>query len=145
MPLSDPEDLIAGFRQQIEAKRQQADQMQRAATAVQGRASSQDGSVTVVVDHSGNMIDLTLTEAAMRKRPEETSQQVLATARSAQAQLAASMQEVMAPILGDDRETLGAVLTGLRERFPEEPEQPAAPTSNPDDDDDTWLENQRRR
>ncbi|GAA4620097.1 YbaB/EbfC family nucleoid-associated protein [Saccharopolyspora hordei] len=145
MTHADPDAMIAGFRQQIAAKLQQAERLTQAASGVQGRASSPDGSVTVVVDHSGNMVDLDLTEAALRKRPAEVSQLVLATARAAQAQLAATMQEVMAPIIGDDQETFSAVLSGLRERFPEEPEAPAAPATDPDDDDDTWLQNQRRR
>ncbi|MBA8826934.1 hypothetical protein FHX42_004313 [Saccharopolyspora lacisalsi] len=55
MPSSDPDGMIAGFQQQIEAKMQQAQQLQDAATGVQVSSSHRDGSVTVVVDHSGNM------------------------------------------------------------------------------------------
>lgn len=148
-PSSDPEEMLAGFQQQIEAKMRQAQQMQEAATAVQVSSSNRDGSVTVTVDHSGNMADLRLTDAAMRKRPDEASSEILSTLRSAQSQLTERMREVMEPVVGDDSETLNAVLGGFRERFPEpddESSTSAARREEPEDDeyfDQSWMDNGR--
>lgn len=145
-PAADPEDMLAGFRQQIEQKVKQAEQLQQAATEVRVSTASADGSVTVLVDHSGNMIDLTLTDGALRKRPDEVSKEILATVRSAQSKLTERMQEAMEPVVGADSETLGAVMSGFRERFPEpeEPEQsaPAPDRSNADEGNgnDSWMD-----
>lgn len=147
-PSGDPETMLAGFRQQIEQKFKQAEQLKEAASAVQVSASSADGAVTVVVDNNGNLADLELTDGALRKRPDEVSREVLATLRSAQAQLAARMQEVMAPVVGEDSETLDAVMSGFRERFPaEEAEDPKAAQQEPaqekpdDFGNESWMDN----
>lgn len=144
--------MLAGFREQIEQKFKQAEQLKAAATAVQVSAASADGSVSVVVDHSGNMIDLKLADGALRKRPDEVSKEILATVRSAQAQLTSRMQEVVAPVVGSDSETLDAVMAGFRERFPaEEAEQEHASQqgsgqkSESDEEygQDSWMDNRR--
>lgn len=149
-PSEDADTMLAGFRQQIEQKFKQAEQLKQAASAVQVSASSADGAVTVVVDNNGNMADLDLTDDALRKRPDEVSRQILATLRSAQTQLAARMQEVMAPVVGEDSETLDAVMSGFRERFPaEEAEDPkaaqqASAQEEPDDfGNGSWLDDRR--
>lgn len=148
-PSSDPDAMLAGFQQQIEAKMRQAQQLQDAATGVRVSESSRDGSVTVVVDHSGNMVDLQLTDAALRKRPDEVSSAVLSTLRSAQSQLTERVREAMEPVVGSDSETLDAVLGGFRERFPEPPPEQGEPRGRQadgyDDDgyDQSWMDNRR--
>lgn len=145
---SDPDEMLAGFQQQIEAKMHQAQQLQEAASSVQVSTSSGDGAVTVTVDHSGNMADLRLTDAAMRKRPDEASAEILATLRSAQSQLSERMREVMEPVVGNDTETLDAVLGGFRERFPEPDGEASASSTRGDREDDeysnqSWLDDGR--
>ncbi|SFE26489.1 Conserved DNA-binding protein YbaB [Actinopolyspora alba] len=148
---SDPDEMLAGFRQQIQDKMQQAQRIQDAASAVSGEASSGDGSVRVTVDQNGNMSDLRLEDGALRQRPEQLSEAILTTVRSAQAQLTDRMREAMEPVLGEDSETMDSVLSGMRDRFPVEPEQGgAASTRGGQDsgeeqyDEYDWL-NQRRR
>lgn len=144
---SDPDEMLAGFQQQIEAKMHQAQQLQEAASSVQVSTSSRDGAVTVTVDHSGNMADLRLTDAAMRKRPDEASSEILATLRSAQSRLTERMREVMEPVVGGDTETLEAVLGGFRERFPEPDGEASTQAGNaaPEDDDfdQSWMDDRR--
>ncbi|ASU77630.1 hypothetical protein CDG81_04110 [Actinopolyspora erythraea] len=148
---SDPDEMLAGFRQQVEDKMRQAQRIREAASAVSGEASSRDGSVRVTVDQNGNMSDLRLEPEAMRQRPEELSEAILSTARSARSQLTERMREAMEPVLGQDSETMDSVLAGMRDRFPEEPEQGgAASTPGGQESDEEqydeydWL-NQRRR
>ncbi|MGJ7908853.1 YbaB/EbfC family nucleoid-associated protein [Actinopolyspora sp. H202] len=148
---SDPDEMLAGFRQQIQDKMQQAQRIQDAASTVSGEATSGDGSVRVTVDQNGNMSDLRLEDGALRQRPEQLSETILTTVRSAQAQLTDRMREAMEPVLGQDSETMDSVLSGMRDRFPVEPEQgDAASTRGGQDSDDEqfdeydWL-NQRRR
>ncbi|NHD19009.1 MULTISPECIES: YbaB/EbfC family nucleoid-associated protein [Actinopolyspora] len=153
---SDPDGMLAGFHKQIEEKMQQAERIREAATAVRAESSNRDGSVRVTVDQNGNMSDLELTDGALRRRPDELSSEIMSTVRSAQTQLAERMREAMEPVLGSDTETLGSVLSGVRDRFPADPEEPAeqGSTSNrsgaPDDsgeedfDEFDWMNSRRR-
>lgn len=140
--------MLAGWQEQIEAKVRQAQQLREAATAVRTSATSKDGSITTTVDHSGNLVDLKLTDAALRKRPDEVSAEILSTVRAAQSQLTDRMRDVMQPVVGDDSETMGAVLTGFRERFGEASQEDQA--AYPDDEDEdldgqSWMDDGKRR
>nr|WP_246300563.1 YbaB/EbfC family nucleoid-associated protein [Actinopolyspora biskrensis] len=117
--------MLAGFRKQIEDKMQQAERIKEAATAVRAESSNKDGSVRVTVDQNGNMSDLELTDGALRRRPDELSSEIMSTARSARTQLSERMREAMEPVLGSDTETLESVLSGVRDRFPGDSEEPA--------------------
>ncbi|QGK71311.1 YbaB/EbfC family DNA-binding protein [Allosaccharopolyspora coralli] len=145
---TDPDAMLAGWRQQIDQKMQQAQQLQDAAKAVQVSQTSRDGVVTVTVDHTGNLVGLDLADAVLRKRPAEISGEVLDTLRQAQSKLAERMRDVMQPVTGDDSDTLEAVVTGFRERFPEA-ENDTAPTCHPapaddeDDEDGSWMDRRR--
>lgn len=149
---TDPDDMLAGWQQQIQAKMQQAERLREAATSVRTSSSSRDGAITTTVDHSGNLIDLQLTDAALRQRPDEVSASILSTLRSAQSQLGEQMREVMEPVVGSDTETMEAVMSGFRERFPqpEETAEDGRPGSRGGDDDDddepgSWMDDGRGR
>ncbi|MET8759572.1 YbaB/EbfC family nucleoid-associated protein [Lentzea sp. NPDC004782] len=135
---ADPDALMRQWNEQIQAKLRQADEMKQVANAVQVTQRSSDGSVSVTVDQNGIVSALDLTDAALRKRPEQLSSEILGAMRTAQAQIASRMQEVMAPIIGGDSATMDALMGGYQERFPEPPpEQPAdRRPSGPSDDDD---------
>lgn len=149
----DPDQMLAGFQQQIEAKMQQAQRIQQAAENLRGEASSKDGSVSVTVDQSGNVVDLELTDGALRNRPAELSSIILSTVRSAQSKLSEQMRAAMTQVVGEDSGTLNAVLGGLRERFPQQDEQEQQPArradstaeDQPDEYDvDSWMDERRR-
>ncbi|WP_019855401.1 YbaB/EbfC family nucleoid-associated protein [Actinopolyspora mortivallis] len=148
---SDPDETLAGFRERIEDKMRQADRIREAASSVRAEESNRDGSVRVTVDQNGNLAELDLTEGALRKRPEELSSEILSTVRAAQTRLTERMREAMEPVLGADTETLGSVLSGMRERFPAEDAEPregaAASTRGEDDeefDEFDWMNSRRR-
>ena len=134
---ADPDAMMRQWNEQIQAKLKQADEMKQVANAVKVTRRSSDGSVSVTVDQNGVVSALDLTDAALRKQPAQLSSEILGAMRTAQAQIAARMQEVMAPIIGGDSETMGALIGGYHERFPEpEPDEPVRERSpRPDDDD----------
>ncbi|WP_016697646.1 YbaB/EbfC family nucleoid-associated protein [Actinoalloteichus spitiensis] len=111
--------MLRGFQEQMQAKLRQADQLQAAAREARVSERSRDGAVSVTVDSNGGMTALDLTPAAMTRRPEELSAQILDTLRRAQARIADQMREVLTPILGEDSESLNAVMGGYQERFPQ--------------------------
>jgi len=136
---ADPDAMMRQWNEQIQAKLKQADEMKQVANAVSVTRRSSDGSVSVTVDQNGVVSALDLTDAALRKQPAQLSAEILGAMRTAQAQIAAKMQEVMAPIIGDDSATMDALMGGYHERFPEPPpEEPVAPRRppGPSDDDD---------
>ena len=135
---ADPDAMMRQWNEQIQAKLQQADEMKQVANAVKVTQRSSDGSVSVTVDQNGVVSALDLTDAALRKQPAQLSAEILGAMRTAQAQIAAKMQEVMAPIIGGDSATMDALMGGYQERFPEpEPEQPVERRpAGPSDDDD---------
>lgn len=154
---SDPDEMLAGFRKQIEDKMQQAEQIKEAATAVRAEASNKDGSVRVSVDQNGNMSGLELTDGALRRRPDELSGEIMSTVRSAQTRLAERMREAMEPVLGSDTEALDSVLSGVRDRFPDDDSEesaeqgsasnrPGASGDSGDEDFDEfdWMNSRRR-
>jgi DNA-binding protein YbaB len=134
---ADPDAMMRQWNEQIQAKLKQADEMKQVANAVKVTQRSSDGSVSVTVDQNGVVSALDLTDAALRKQPAQLSAEILGAMRTAQAQIAAKMQEVMAPIIGGDSQTMDALMGGYHERFPEpEPDQPVQRRSpGPDDDD----------
>jgi DNA-binding protein YbaB len=135
---ADPDALMRQWNEQIQSKLRQADEMKQVANAVKVTQRSSDGSVSVTVDQNGIVSALDLTDAALRKQPAQLSSEILTAMRTAQAQIASRMQEVMAPIIGGDSATMDALMGGYAERFPEpEPEEPVERRpSGPSDDDD---------
>lgn len=135
---ADPDAMMRQWNEQIQAKLKQADEMKQVANAVSVTQRSSDGSLSVTVDQNGVVSALDLTDAALRKQPAQLSAEILGAMRTAQAQIAARMQEVMAPIIGDDSATMDALMGGYHERFPEPPPVdpvPPRPTGPSDDDD----------
>jgi DNA-binding protein YbaB len=135
---ADPDAMMRQWNEQIQTKLRQADEMKQVANAVKVTQRSSDGSVSVTVDQNGVVSALDLTDAALRKQPAQLSAEILGAMRTAQAQIATRMQEVMAPIIGEDSATMDALMGGYHERFPEPPPEnpaPARPTGPTDDDD----------
>ncbi|NKQ54943.1 YbaB/EbfC family nucleoid-associated protein [Amycolatopsis sp. K13G38] len=97
--------------------------------------SSQDGAATVTVNASGALQNLAFGPKARELPLERLAAVVLATAQRAQAQAAAQITEIMAPVVGTDSDAMQF----LREQFPapEAPEeQPRQRPRAQDDGDD---------
>ncbi len=103
---------------------------------VSASATSADGAVTVTVNTSGALQELTFGPRADELPRARLAQAVLATAKRAQLDAARQLTAVMAPVIGADSDAMEF----LREQIPE-PELPAEehhrePRRNPPADDD---------
>ncbi|WP_243789595.1 YbaB/EbfC family nucleoid-associated protein [Saccharopolyspora gloriosae] len=121
--------------QRYQAVREQTEQIRLTATGPDGR-------VKVTVRADGSVTDVQFTEKIRSMPLQELSAQIMDTMRKAQSDIAAKVGEVMTEQLGDeDQQTRSMMLDNLRERFPEEPDEPEAeqPDSGkwapPEDDD----------
>ncbi|WP_177328844.1 YbaB/EbfC family nucleoid-associated protein [Amycolatopsis australiensis] len=95
-------------------------------------ATSPDGAVTVTVNTSGALQELSFGPRADELPRTRLAEAVLAAARRAQIDAAQQLTSVMAPVIGDD----SAAMSFLREQIPA-PESPAGePRRKPPSDDD---------
>ena len=122
------EDLLRSFEvraaEQAERAQLLSRQLERNSTTVE----SPDGAVRVTVDSTGGLADLQFSRAAEDLPLERLSALVLATSRQAQAQLAASMGELVSQLYGPGSDTATFVWQTYAERFP-------APDPDPSDED----------
>ncbi|GAB2686450.1 hypothetical protein GCM10027271_56440 [Saccharopolyspora gloriosae] len=104
--------------QRYQAVREQTEQIRLTATGPDGR-------VKVTVRADGSVTDVQFTEKIRSMPLQELSAQIMDTMRKAQSDIAAKVGEVMTEQLGDeDQQTRSMMLDNLRERFPEEPDEP---------------------
>jgi DNA-binding protein YbaB len=109
----------------VAAKAERYQDMQRQVTAVTATETSRDGVVTVTVDSAGAVTDLRITDQVRNLPGAEVAQLVLATMRRAQARITPQVAEIMRETVGEDTQTVDAVVSNFSNRFPEpEPEQP---------------------
>ncbi|WP_190822129.1 YbaB/EbfC family nucleoid-associated protein [Saccharopolyspora pogona] len=135
------EEGIRRWAANVEAKAERYQQMQQQVTAVRASAESRDGVVRVTVDSAGAVTDLQITDDARRMSGAGLTEAVLTTMRHAQAGLRDQVAEVMSATVGDDPETVNAVMSAYQERFPdpEAEERAAQPPDDEDFKDDTYL------
>jgi DNA-binding protein YbaB len=108
-----------------------ADITRRAAEAqerlkhIAATATSADGAVTVTVNTSGALQNLSFSPRAQELPLPRLAAAVVATAQRAQLQAAQQLKDVMAPVIGTD----SAAMKFLEEQIPEPevPEEPPAP------------------
>ncbi|HEY8371897.1 MAG TPA: YbaB/EbfC family nucleoid-associated protein [Pseudonocardiaceae bacterium] len=114
----------------VEEKARRYQEMQRQVAAVSVTETSRDGAVRVTVDSSGVVTDLVISDAVRTMSGAQISALVLSTMRRAQARISDRIAEVATATVGDDPETVDAMVTTYRERFPEpEPEPDDRPRS----------------
>lgn len=94
------QEMLARFEEQASAAAQLKDKM----GAIRGEARSQDGAVTVTVAPSGAVLDLRLSQQAMRQSHTELQQAIMHTIRQATQQAAETMNATVEPVLGDRAE-----------------------------------------
>ncbi|MFI0469368.1 MULTISPECIES: YbaB/EbfC family nucleoid-associated protein [Saccharopolyspora] len=136
------EEEIRRWAAGIQAKADRYQQMQQQVTAVKATAESRDGVVRVTVDSAGAVTDLQITDDARRMSGAGLAESVLTTMRQAQAGIRDQVAEVMSATVGDDTETVNAVVSAYRERFPDPEAEDGAERRPPDDEDfedDSYL------
>lgn len=108
----------------VAAKAERYQDMQRQVTAVTATETSRDGVVTVTVDSAGAVTDLRITDQVRNLPGAEVAQLVLTTMRRAQSRITPQVAEIMRETVGEDAQTVDAVVSNFSNRFPEpEPEQ----------------------
>lgn len=113
----------------VMAKAERYQDMQLQVTAVMSSESSRDGIVTVTVDSAGAVTDLKITDQSRNLAGAELAALVLATMRRAQSRITEQVAEIMQSTVGEDGQTVAAVVGSYRQRFPEpEPEAPRRDT-----------------
>ncbi|PKW19528.1 YbaB/EbfC family nucleoid-associated protein [Saccharopolyspora spinosa] len=135
------EEEIRRWAAGVQAKAERYQQMQQQVTAVTASAESRDGVVRVTVDSAGAVTDLQITDDARRMSGAGLAEAVLTTMRQAQAGIRDQVAEVMSATVGDDTETVNAVMSAYQERFPdpEAGERAEQPPDDEDFNDDTYL------
>jgi DNA-binding protein YbaB len=103
----------------VTAKAERYQDMQRQVTEITSTETSRDGTVTVTVDSGGVVRDLQITDRVRAMQGAEVAELVLGTMRRAQSRITEQVAQVMQATVGDDTETVAAVVSGYRQRFPE--------------------------
>lgn len=130
-PADDADETDESFSRVVaeaQARMARLAQLQAKAEQVSVSATSPDGAVTATVNTSGALTGLRITDRLSGQPGARIAEQVMATARLAQARIAGVMSEVMRDVLGDDPEITDGVQALYRNRFPQPPQQQRSPT-----------------
>ncbi|WP_344126007.1 YbaB/EbfC family nucleoid-associated protein [Saccharopolyspora halophila] len=131
--LMDASERIQEMMRRFEEQAQQAGQLKDKMQEVRGRASSDDGSVSVEVAPSGAVVDLRLSPEAMRQSHSALQQAILGAIRAATQNAAQQMDEVVDPALGERAEQFKEAFNAHSR--PPQDEAPAGRSSGGDDED----------
>ncbi len=114
--------MLRDAERRLEWQLQQAEELQTRVEATSVTVESRGGEATVTVNSSGGLSDLTLTDRAMRLRPDELAAIILGTSRQAQAQLTQRMGELVGSLYGEGSATAEFVSGVYAEQYPPQPE-----------------------
>jgi DNA-binding protein YbaB len=140
------DELLADYRR----SREQLVSVQRELSAVSGRASSPDGTVTAVVGGGGKLVELELSELAYRRhRPEQLAELIVRTVEAAGALAAEDTYRTLSAVLPAATDP-AAVVAGTADLKPDEYEtqlaqQPARRRVDDDEDNEqreSWLDSE---
>lgn len=121
--MTDPHNLITSLEQRTADIMSRAEATQAKVAAVTGTASSEDGAVTVTVNATGALQDVTFGRAADRIPKEKLGAVIMATARRAQASAAKQVTTLMTPLIGTDSEAMQMLKQQLPDLDPPQPKQ----------------------
>lgn len=106
----------------VAAKADRYQDMQQRVAEITETATSPDGMVRVTVASSGIVTGLQLADRSVERGAQRLATEVLDTMRRAQSRLSGRVAEVMAATVGDDPQTVDAVVSTYQQRFPVAPE-----------------------
>jgi DNA-binding protein YbaB len=86
-------------------------------TALTATARDRAGLISVTVSSSGSIVDLTLDERSRQQSAAETARQILATVRTAQAQLLEQIRAASQQAYGDGSATAESIVESYRQRL----------------------------
>ncbi|MFD9698951.1 YbaB/EbfC family nucleoid-associated protein [Lentzea sp. NPDC059081] len=140
------EELLADYRR----SREQLVSVQRELSAVAGRATSPDGTVSATVGTGGKLVELELSELAYRRhRPEQLAELIVRTVGAAAASAAEDTYQALGAVLPSSTDP-AALVAGTADLKPDEYEaelvqQPARRRVDDDEDNEqreSWLDSE---
>ncbi|NGY64279.1 YbaB/EbfC family nucleoid-associated protein [Lentzea sp. NEAU-D13] len=117
--------LMRSFEEQAK----KAGELQQAMKDLRGVGRSRDGAVTVTAATSGAVLGLQLAPNAMNRSHVQLQQEILDAIRMATQNAAQQLEQVVAPILGDQLQQFkdGMAASGVEPLMPSAPPAPGAP------------------
>jgi DNA-binding protein YbaB len=128
--MTDAERRIEQWADQVAQKAERYQAMQARVAEITVTESSSDGAVRLTVASSGVVTDLELSDRATEQPARQLAAQIMDTMRRAQGKLSGQVAEVMQASVGDDQETVAAVVSSYQQRFPEQPDDEAPPVGS---------------
>ena len=125
--LDDAEEWLRSWSSEISGRAGATAALADRVGALTASAAGDDGAIRVTVGGWGNLIGLVLDDRVQRLPGEDLATEIMRTVRRAPAALAGRVAEVVDETVGADTETGRAVLESFAQRFPPEPDEPAAP------------------
>jgi DNA-binding protein YbaB len=132
--VSEAENLLDQRIEQMAAKAAQKAERYRvlqerlAALTITERALN--GAVQVTVGQSGLVSAMSVSDDLHGMRPSQIAQELMLCMKRAQAQLASHVEEIMRSTVGDDQESVKAVVDSFNAAFPQQEAEPDDPDSD---------------
>jgi DNA-binding protein YbaB len=117
----DADDLLGDWEHRAEQQTALTVELSERLRQVKASATSDDGAVTVTVDHAGGLADLRLDSAAFRNSPDELASLIVSTSQRAQATVSERAAELARDIYGSDSPTATLIADAYAEQFPDQP------------------------
>ncbi|MFC7342868.1 YbaB/EbfC family nucleoid-associated protein [Saccharopolyspora griseoalba] len=111
--MTTPDDWLADYNSKLQRIKDDTDRAQQELTQVGASATSADGQITVRVNSSGALEDISFGNGFQHPKPEQVAAGIMQTVRQAQRQAAGQMVEVMQQFVGD-----GAALDFVKSSLP---------------------------
>jgi DNA-binding protein YbaB len=119
----DAERRLADYRHRVDEIERRAIRAQQRLVAAAETATSSDGAVTLTVNPTGALLELTIGPRAEELSRVQLAAAILATARRAQAAAAQQAAEVMRPLLGEDSAAMAFLRSPLAAPGADGPQQ----------------------
>ncbi|SDG04291.1 Conserved DNA-binding protein YbaB [Lentzea fradiae] len=114
----DPDQLLSQFEGKLAQAQAKSDAIRENLARLQVTERSPDGQIAVTVNDAGNLVGLELGQALQRKDSAAVAQDIMRTLQAAQGRIATVVQESMAPLVGEDSETMHLMMAKLRSAQP---------------------------
>jgi DNA-binding protein YbaB len=137
--VNDPHILIDDLERRTQETLRRAEAASAEIATVTGVATSEDGAVTVTVNATGALTDVTFGRAADRLSKEHLAKAVMAAAAQARASAARRVTNLMTPVIGEDSDAMRL----LREQLPQTGPRRRPPAPDDDFDQRTVLKGKR--
>ena len=124
--LDDAEEWVRSWSSPVSGRAEAAAALADRVAGLTASATGDAGAIRVTVASSGNVTALGLDDRVQRLRGDDLAAEIMRTMRRAQAGLSERVAEAVDETVGADTETGRAVRESFAQRFPAEPDEPAA-------------------